>query len=82
MTSRVTLYSKPGCHLCEDVRAVLDEIQPTHRFAIDEIDITRDDELFAQYRYEIPVLLIDGEEVGRGALTERDVLKAFEDREG
>ena len=32
VTSRVTLYSKPGCHLCEDVRALLDELQPDTSF--------------------------------------------------
>ena len=80
MSARVTLYSKPGCHLCADVRALLDEIQHSYQFVIDEIDITSDDELFTRYRYEIPVLLIDGDEVGRGLLAERDVLKAFEGR--
>jgi glutaredoxin len=67
----LTLYSKPGCHLCEDVRAVLDELQPSHGFVIDEIDITSRDDLFARYRYEIPVLLKDGVEIGRGRIDER-----------
>jgi glutaredoxin len=75
---RLTLYSKPGCHLCEDVRSLLDEIGASHAFAIEEVDITSDDTLFARYRFEIPVVLIDGEEVGRGRITERDLLAALE----
>jgi glutaredoxin len=67
---RLTLYSKPGCHLCDDLRALLDELQPHAGFTIDEIDITTRDDLFARYRYEIPVLLQDGVEIARGRVDE------------
>lgn len=80
MSVRVTLYSKPGCHLCEDVRAVLDDLKDSHHFEIEEIDITRDEALFDRYCYEIPILLYDGEEVGRGRISEQDVVKALEGR--
>ena len=70
----LTLYSKPGCHLCEDVRALLDELQPEAGFQIDEIDITSDRELFARYRYEIPVLMKDGKELARGRITDRELV--------
>ena len=70
----LTLYSKPGCHLCEELRAALEELQPEHRFTIDEIDITTNPELFARYRYEIPVLLKDGREVARGRITDRELI--------
>jgi glutaredoxin len=71
----LTLYSKPGCHLCDDVRATLDELRPEHAFALEEIDITTDAELFARYRFEIPVLLMDGREVARGRITDRELMK-------
>lgn len=80
MSVRVTLYSKPGCHLCEDVRAVLDDLKDSHHFEIEEIDITRDQVLFERYCYEIPILLYDGEEVGRGRISEQDVRTALESR--
>lgn len=70
----LTLYSKPGCHLCEDVRLMLDELQPQFGFAIDEVDITRNADLFARYRYEIPVLMRDGQEIARGRITDRELL--------
>ena len=71
---RLTLYSKPGCHLCEDVRALLDELQPDYRFAIEEIDITADADTLERYRHEIPVLLRDGKEVARGRITDRELM--------
>ena len=71
---RVTLFSKPGCHLCEEVRAVLDELQSELGFALEEIDITRDPQIFARYRYEIPVVWRDGTEVARGRLTDRELV--------
>jgi glutaredoxin len=71
----LTLYSKPGCHLCDDVRATLDELRPEHTFALEEVDITTDAELFARYRFEIPVLLMDGREVARGRITDRELMK-------
>jgi glutaredoxin len=73
-----TLYSKPGCHLCEDVRAILDELQPARDYLIDEIDITADAALFARYRYEIPVLKKDGVEVARGRIDERELIALIE----
>jgi len=70
----LTLYSKPGCHLCEELRAAVDELQAEHPFTINEIDITTNLDLFARYRYEIPVLLRDGVEVARGRITDRELI--------
>jgi glutaredoxin len=72
---RLTLYSKPGCHLCEEARALLDELQPEFGFLIEEIDIARDPALFARYRHDIPVLLRNGREIARGRMTDRELLK-------
>jgi glutaredoxin len=59
MRMGLVLLSRPGCHLCDDARAVLDRIG--HPFA--EVDIDRDDELLARYLERIPVVLLDGEEL-------------------
>jgi glutaredoxin len=71
----LTLYTKHGCHLCDDVRSTLDELQADHLFAVEEIDITTNAELFARYRFDIPVLLKDGLEVARGRITDRELLE-------
>jgi glutaredoxin len=54
----LVLYGKPGCHLCDDARVVLERIGAP--FA--EVDITSDDALHAAYLERIPVVLLDGVE--------------------
>ena len=63
MTPAVTLYGRPGCHLCDDARAVLDRVRADAPFELREIDIERDDELFKRYLERIPVVCLDGEEL-------------------
>jgi hypothetical protein len=57
---------------------LLDELQPQFGFTVAEVDITRDAELFARYRYEIPVLMKDGREIARGRMTDRELLAWLE----
>ena len=63
MTPAVTLYGRPGCHLCDEARAVLERVRAEAPFALREIDIERDDELFKRYLERIPVVCLDGEEL-------------------
>jgi glutaredoxin len=55
----LVLYGRPGCHLCDDARAVLERIG--HPF--EEVDIESDDELLARYLERIPVIALDGTEL-------------------
>jgi glutaredoxin len=57
---RVTLYGKPGCHLCEDAQAVVAAVCAELGVEWTEIDITQDPELFREYGEQIPVTLVDG----------------------
>ena len=59
----VTLYGRPGCHLCDEARAVLRRIQAGAPFVMREVDIESDDELFRRYLERIPVIAVDGEEL-------------------
>jgi glutaredoxin len=59
----VQLYGRPGCHLCDDARAVLARIAVEHTFLLQEVDIDADDRLFKAYLERIPVLALDGEEL-------------------
>ncbi len=54
----MTLYSKPGCHLCEDVKEMLDRLTAVHPHHLTEIDITSDRDIFARYHLTIPVIHI------------------------
>jgi hypothetical protein len=57
---RVVLFSKPGCHLCDDARAIVEAVCGELGESYDEIDITTSEELMAAYGEEIPVTLVDG----------------------
>ena len=63
MTPAVTLYGRPGCHLCDEARDLLLRVRAEQPFALQEVDIERDDELFKRYLERIPVVCIDGEEL-------------------
>ncbi len=72
----VTLYGKPGCHLCDDARAAVERVRERRSFDLHEVDITLDPMLNRAYGERIPVLALDGEElfdyfVDEGGLVER-----------
>ena len=60
MSARVTLYGKPGCHLCDDARAVIERVCTDLGESYVEISILDDASLIARYGEEIPVTLVDG----------------------
>ena len=57
---RVTLYGKPGCHLCDDARAVVARVCAELGERYVEVDITTDPELTRRFGEEIPVTFVDG----------------------
>jgi len=59
---RLTLYSKPGCHLCDEAMAKIARLAARgYDLTVDERDITANPTLFNRYRYAIPVVeLPDG----------------------
>ena len=58
---RVDIYSKPACSLCEEAVAVVERVRARIPFFLAVVDIRQSPELFATWRYDIPVVLIDGE---------------------
>jgi hypothetical protein len=74
---RIVLYSKPGCHLCEDMRALVDGVLEGSGIDVREIDITQDAALFERFRYDIPVLAVDGAEIARHRISEPALAMAF-----
>jgi glutaredoxin len=59
----VTLYGKPGCHLCDDARAAAERVRAEHPFDLEEVDISLDPVLHRRYGERIPVLALEGEEL-------------------
>ena len=60
--TRVVLYARPGCHLCDDARAMLERARAATPFELHERDIEADDALLWRYLERIPVIEVDGEE--------------------
>ena len=61
----VIIYSRPGCHLCDEAKAVIQNAACNDRFTLEEINIESDQELLRKYKYDIPVVMIDGVEAFR-----------------
>lgn len=57
---RVTLIGKPGCHLCDDARAVVVAVTTELGESFVERSVLDEPELLARYAEEIPVTLVDG----------------------
>jgi hypothetical protein len=76
---RLTIYSRPGCHLCEEMKAVVTRVARDLPLEVDEVDISGDPELEARYGLEIPVLIVDGRKAAKYRIDEdqlRRVLNA------
>jgi glutaredoxin len=59
----LTLYGKPGCHLCDEARAVVSEALAGRDVDLKEVDVTLDPVLERRFGERIPVLAVDGEEL-------------------
>ena len=61
--ARVTLYGKPGCHLCDDAREAVERVRAQRPFELHEVDVSLDPTLHREYGERIPVLALDGVEL-------------------
>ena len=61
-TSRVTVYSRPGCHLCEEALAVVAKVCADLGESYDEVNIDDDATLVEKFGEEIPVTFVDGKQ--------------------
>ena len=59
----MTLYGKPGCHLCDDAREVVERVRAEHPFDLREVDVSLDPGLNREYGERIPVVSVNGEEL-------------------
>ena len=63
--ARVIVYSRPGCHLCDEAKAAIENSNCSDRYRLEEVNIESDDELLKKYKCDVPVIMIDGEEAFR-----------------
>lgn len=65
----VIIYSRPGCHLCEEAKQTMRIAGCDDEYTLTEINIAEDPELLERYRYDIPVVLVNGSEAFRHRFT-------------
>ena len=78
----VTIYSRPGCHLCDDMKAVVANVARTIPLSMTEVDISTDPLLEAQYGLEIPVLMVEGKKAAKYRVGEDELRKILAGRAG
>jgi glutaredoxin len=66
----VTLYGKPGCHLCDNAREAVERVRLERSFELEEVDVSLDPLLMFRYGKRIPVLEVEGEEVSEYVVDE------------
>ena len=78
----VTIYSRPGCHLCDEMKAVVARVARSVPLALEEIDISSDPELEERYGLEIPVLMIAGKKAAKYRVSEEELRRLLIARAG
>jgi glutaredoxin len=75
--ARVRIYTRPGCHLCDEAKAEIARAGFPHLFDLEEIDIDSDPRLATLYGYDIPVVTINGTHAFKHRLTTADFQRAI-----
>ena len=73
----VIIYSRPGCHLCDEAKASILSAGCTDQFTLEEVNIESDDELLRKYKYDIPVIAIDGAETFIHRVDPKDFIRVI-----
>jgi glutaredoxin len=76
--AQVTLYTRPGCHLCDEAKQAMLAADCQSRYTLQEINIDLDPALTRRYGWDIPVVLIDGIETFKHRLTASDFEREIE----
>jgi glutaredoxin len=76
--TQVRFYTKAGCHLCDDARDKLEDIAAQIEYELTEIDIRSNPEIFEQYRFRIPVIIISDSTLLEGRIEYGDLARAFD----
>lgn len=81
---RLTLYTRPGCHLCDSMKGVVDAIARDEQVTLNLVDITGNIDLERRFGAEIPVLVQDEQVVARVRTTRMALVESLRNiaREG
>ena len=76
----VVLFTKPGCCLCDTVKAQLGKLRARQPFELREVNILEDPDAYAKFHEEIPVVFIGGRKAFKYHLDEKAFLRRLESR--
>jgi glutaredoxin len=76
----LTIYSRPGCHLCDEMKAVVTHVARTIPLTLEEVDISTDSALEALYGLEIPVLMVEGKKAAKYRIGEDALVRMLTSR--
>ena len=74
--AHVIIYSRPGCHLCDEAKQAIEAADCGDEYTLEEINIESDPALLSRYQYDIPVVTINGDDAFRHRITS----EAFRER--
>lgn len=74
---QVVVYTRAGCHLCDEAMAILRGLRSEVSFELSEVDIEQDDALLKLYQWRIPVVTVDGVEVAAAPIAAADLRRAL-----
>ncbi len=77
---RLELYTRPGCHLCDDLKILCERLAGEFPIRLVEVNIETDPELRARYDQEIPILFVDGRKAVMYRTTEEALRRLFRRR--
>lgn len=80
MRPQVTIYSRPGCHLCDEAKEVIAALRGHAKFDLAEVNVDDDGELMSLYGDEVPVVEINGRKAFKYFVNPDDFLKKLRSR--
>ena len=80
--ARITVFTRPGCHLCDEAKAAIYASGCEDEFLLEEINIDEDPALCDRYGHDIPVILIDGVKVFKHRVDPREFKRKLRRRAG
>ena len=69
------MYTRAGCHLCEEAKRVIEEARGRADFDYQEVDIDGDEDLRRRYNDEVPVIAINGAKAFKYRVEAKELLK-------
>jgi glutaredoxin len=78
----LTIYSRPGCHLCDEMKDVVKRVAQSIPLQLEEVDISQSRDLEEKYGLEIPVLLVDGKKAAKYRVGEEELRRILAGRAG